>query len=160
MQSLITFISSIFVRVKKRHDRTRVQIVKFVRNGKKVIQKVLRHVGAATSEEQLRQLKQLGQLIIEEIRQSASTQSNLFSPKQFAALIKQNRHARKRPVPPSVRLANCREESRICVGVREVMGEMYLLLGWQRLLGARRMSASRIIEELVLARIAQPLLQL
>ncbi len=134
-----------------------MQIVKSVRNDNKVRQEVLRHVGTATSEEKLRQLKQLGRLIIEEIRQSESTPSHLFSPKQFTTLIEQNRHARNRPVPPSVRLANCREESRICVGVREVMGEMYRLLGWQRLLGARRMSANRIIEELVLARIAQPL---
>ena len=42
-------------------------------------------------------------------------------------------------------------------GFGEVMAEMYRLLGWEQLFGARRIKANRIIQELVLARIAQPL---
>ncbi len=42
-------------------------------------------------------------------------------------------------------------------GIREAFGNLYSALGWDRLCGARRMSANRIIKELVLARLAQPL---
>ena len=146
-----------FVRTKKFTDRTVLQIVKSVREGNKVRQKVVRHVGTATSEEQLIQLNRFGQLIIEEMQQADSAQTHLFTPKQYAELLEQNRNARQQPVPDRVRLKNCREESRIALGLREVMAEMYRLLGWEQLLGARRIKANRIIQELVMARIAQPL---
>ena len=146
-----------FVRTKKFTDRTVLQIVKSVRDGNKVRQKVVRHVGTATSEEQLIQLSKFGQLIIEEMKQADSAQTHLFTPKQYAELLEQNRNARQKPVPERVKLKNCREESRIALGLREVMAQMYRLLGWEHLLGARRIKANRILQELVLARIAQPL---
>ena len=49
-----------FVRTKKFTDRNVLQIVKSVCDGDKVRQKVVRHVGTATSEEQLFQLKRFG----------------------------------------------------------------------------------------------------
>ena len=61
------------------------------------------------------------------------------------------------PAPFGTDLADCREESRVVVGVREAFGAVYDLLGWDRLFGARRASANRIVKELVLARIARPL---
>ena len=66
-----------FVRTKKFTDRTVLQIVKSVRDGNKVRQKVVRHVGTATSEEQLIQLSKFGQLIIEEMKQADSAQTHL-----------------------------------------------------------------------------------
>ena len=146
-----------FVRTKKFTDRTVLQIVKSVRDGNKVRQKVVRHVGTATSEEQLIQLSKFGQLIIEEMKQADSAQTHLFTPKQYAELLEQNRNARQKPVPERVKLKHCREESRIALGLREVMAEIYRLLGWEQLLGGRRIKANRILQELVLARIAQPL---
>ena len=57
-----------FVRHKKlSENRTKVQVVKSVREGNKVKQKVLCHVGTATSQAQLDQLQTLGRLIIKEI---------------------------------------------------------------------------------------------
>lgn len=152
-----SIITTMFVRQKKLPNRTLVQIVKSIRDGDKIRQKMVRHVGTARSDAQLEQLLLLGQIMVEELRSSESAQQFIFSPKQYAELALQNRHSRKRPVAADVRLQDCREESRINVGFREAMGEMYRLMGWQRLLGARRMSANRIIEELVIARIAQPL---
>ena len=46
---------------------------------------------------------------------------------------------------------------RVDAGIREVFGGVYASMGWDRLFGARRMSANRIIKELTLARLAQPL---
>ncbi len=137
--------------------RTKVQIVKSVRNGDRVRQRVLRHVGTATSEAQLERPEGLARLIIEEIRQKDSGQQALFSPKRFADLIGSSRRAARDPEPLGVDLADCREESRVTVGVREAFGVVYAHFGWDHLFGARRMSANRIIRELALARIAQPL---
>ncbi len=52
--------------------RTKVQIVRSVRNGDRVRQRVLRHVGTATSEAQLERPEGLARLIIEEIRRKDS----------------------------------------------------------------------------------------
>ena len=136
--------------------RTKVQIVKSVRNGDKVRQRVVRHVGTASSDAQLESLESLGRLIIEEIRLADSGQQSLFTPKAFADLAEQSRRAPPDPGPFGVDLADCREEARIAIGVREAFGEVYAGLGWDRLFGARRMSANRNIREMVLARIARP----
>jgi len=145
-----------FVRTKFDADRnrTRVQIVQSVRDGQKVRQRIVRHVGIATSDLQLDSLRQLARVIMEEIRQSASPQQELIAPKQYADLLEQGK--RERPGRLGVDLGECREESRLSVGVREVFGALYTHLGWDRVLGARRMSANRILKELVLARLVQP----
>ncbi len=122
-------------------------------------QRVLRHVGTATSAAQLEQLEQLEQLahvVLEELTREASPQTSLFSVKEVADLLHQARRARPTGEPLGIDLADCREESRVAIGVREAFGAVYTHVGWDRLLGARRQSANRIIKELVLARIAQP----
>ena len=145
-----------FVRTKTQGERTRVQVVKSVRINGQPRQRVVRHVGTATSEAQLRHLRQMGRVIIEELQQEESPQRHLFSPREYAELYEQAR--RPRPVQPfEADLSECREEARVSVGLREAFEQMYRHLGWERLLGARRMSANRIIKELVLARVAQPL---
>ena len=146
-----------FIRHKKlSENRTKVQVVKSVREGNKVKQKVLRHVGTATSQAQLEQLETLGRLIIQEIKLSDGGQAALFTAKQFADLAEQSRQAKQDPDPFDVDLSHCREDARVAVGVREAFGEVYRQFGWDRLLGARRASANRYIKEMVLARIAQP----
>ena len=147
-----------FVRRKKLPgDRVKVQVVKSVRSGGKVRQRVLRHVGTATSAAQLEQLEGLARLVIEEMRDADGSRTALFSPKEFVDLLEQSRRAARDPAPFGTDLADCREESRVVVGVREAFGAIYDLLGWDRLFGARRASANRIVKELVLARIARPL---
>ena len=147
-----------FIRRKKLgENRTKVQIVKSVRDGARVRQRVLRHVGTATSEAQLERLEGLARLILEEIVGKESPQSALFSPNEFSDLLAQSRRARPDPEPFGVDLSECREESRVAVGVRDAFGAVYARLGWDRLFGARRPSANRLIRELVLARVAQPL---
>ena len=147
-----------FVRRKKLPgDRVKVQVVKAVRSGGKVRQRVLRHVGTATSAAQLEQLEGLARLVIEEMRDADGSRTALFSPKEFVDLLEQSRRAVRDPAPFGTDLADCREESRVVVGVREAFGAVYDLLGWDRLFGARRASANRIVKELVLARIARPL---
>ena len=60
------------------------------------------------------------------------------------------------PDPFGVDLADCREDHRVGIGVRQAFGAVYDRLGWEGLFGSRRGSASRMIREMVLARIARP----
>ena len=71
---------------------------------------------------------------------------------RFASLLNVQSRAEKL----EVYLDDCREEARLSLGLRDVMGTIYDQLGWSSLLGARRKSANRIVRELVLARLSQP----
>ena len=129
-------------------DRWRVQIVQSYRDGKKVRQKIIRHVGTAGSAAQLTRLMELGEVIKEEITQQSNPQQELFTPKQYGDLLSQCRRGRTAS-RLGVDVGQCREHNRLSVGVREAFGQLYSNLGWDRLLGARRDSANRIIKELV-----------
>ena len=146
-----------FIRTK--HDperkRTRIQIVQSVRTGQKVRQKVVRHVGIAHNDTEVADLKRLAGRIMEELRASQSPQMELFTPTEYADLATLVRTA-PRPEKLNVDLGECREESRLSLGLRDVMGEVYSGLGWNGLLGTRRKSSDRILRELVLARLSQP----
>ncbi len=146
-----------FIRTK--HDperkRTRIQIVQSVRTGQKVRQKVVRHVGIAHNDTEVEDLKRLAGRIMEELRTAQSPQMELFTPTEYADLATLVRTA-PRPEKLNVDLGECREESRLSLGLRDVMGEVYSGLGWNGLLGTRRKSSDRILRELVLARLSQP----
>lgn len=146
-----------FIRTK--HDpklnRTRVQIVESVRTGSKVRQKILRHVGVAHNDSEIEDIKRLAGRIMEQLRIDRSPQMELFTPTEYAdlqALV----HRAPRPDKLGVDLADCREETRVSLGLRDVMGTMYDQLGWGQLPGTARKSANRIVKELVMARIAHP----
>ena len=145
--------------VRKKFDaarnRYRVQIVQSFRDGKKVRQKIIRHVGTAPGGDQLAKLMELGEFIKEDLRQQSNPQQELFTPKQYADLLSQRRRNCK-AAHLGVDLGQCREQNRLNIGVREAFGRLYSCMGWDRLLGSRKASANRIIKELVLARIAQP----
>ncbi len=146
-----------FIRTK--HDaklnRTRIQIVESVRTGSKVRQKILRHVGVAHNDSEIEDIKRLAGRLMEQLRIDRSPQMELFTPTEYADLQALVRRA-PRPDKLGVDLAECREEARVSLGLRDVMGTMYDQLGWGALLGAARKSANRIVKELVMARIAQP----
>ncbi len=83
-----------FIRTKTTpYNKTKVQIVRSVREDGKVRQKMVRHVGTAGSDEELCQLRVLGQTIIERLRQTASPQQSLLTPKQHAELYEHSREA-------------------------------------------------------------------
>ncbi|MCY3879787.1 MAG: hypothetical protein OXF74_11495, partial [Rhodobacteraceae bacterium] len=145
-----------FIRRKKAgEDRTKVQIVKSVRTGDKVRQRVLRHVGTAHGEEELERLEGVAEFILEELKAEDSGTAPLFTPKELADLTLRSRRAAENPEPFGVDVSECRHGGRVDAGIREVFGGVYASMGWDRLFGARRMSANRIIKELTLARLAQ-----
>ena len=147
-----------FVRVKKDADRGRfrVQIVQSVRDGGRVRQKVVRHVGIGRSEAEVEALKGLAKTIMEGILESsAPRRRELFGPRETEGMLALARGS-ARPGRLGVDLAECREESRMSLGVREALGAVYSQLGWDGLLGARRRSACGVVRELALARLSQP----
>ncbi len=147
-----------FIRRKELADgkRTKVQIVRSVRNGNKDIQRVVRHVGTATNAVELEQFEALARFIIEEIKSKQAGDEASLKPKQFVGEAGRPLQADVDSGPFDVDLVECREESRNVVGVREAVGEVYDRIGWDRLFGARQMSANRHIRELVMARVALP----
>ena len=140
------------------NNRVKVQIAKSIRDGKKVRQKIVRHVGTAHDDNELQRFEGLARTIINDLRdKSRGCENTLFTPKQYAELGNLSRQAGDHPVPDHVKLAGCREMARAQVGVREVFGEVYRSLGWNNVGGPGRSGGNRLIKEMVLARIAHPL---
>ena len=97
-------------------DRTRVQIVESVRTGKKVRQKILRHVGTAHNESELETIKRLAGQLMDQLRADRTPQMELFTPTEYSVL--QNLvHKAPRSEKLEVYLDDCREEARLS-GVR------------------------------------------
>ena len=150
-------IRRIFIRTK--HDpklnRTRVRIVESVRTGKKVRRKILRHVGVAHNDGEIEVIKRSARQLMEQLRADQTPRMELFSPAEYADLREVVRKV-PRPEKLDVDPGDCREETRLSLGLRDVMGTVYDRLGWSSLPGARRKSANRIVRELVMARLSQP----
>lgn len=132
---------------------TSIQIVESRRQGKKVRQRVVEHVGSDTDEVRIAGLELWARQRIAELDGTIG-QMELFTPAEYERLAIQ---VRTQPRPDfDLRVTDYREDARLALGLREVMGKMYSLLGWDRLLGSRRMSSNRIVKALVMARLIKP----
>lgn len=164
-----------FVRVTRTPNSPRqsVKVVASVRDGLKVRQVMLHHVGIASSEDEVEKLKQLGREFIaqEQLRQEReSKQGLLFAQESVeerqAALDaletrKQDKKGRKpnqtlQDVAPDtvIALADLVEERRTIEGIHDVAGAVYDRLGYQTLL-PRKKDQERL-KDLVLMRLADP----
>lgn len=146
-----------FIRVKTipgRADEKSVQLVESVRDGKKVRQHILRHLGVAKSEAQLEKLKEFGEVVKAEIQ--CERRLSLIPPKDLADLaIAAGKTGGKEG--PLVAVEKAREERRIVTGVHEAYGAVYRQLGFDGLLPVgRSRSARETLRRIVLARIANP----
>ena len=146
-----------FVRIKTTPNSPRrsVQLVEGVRDGGKVRQRIVRHIGVAMDEDELERLRQLGEYVkakLEDERQPA-----LFAPEKIAEqVIRLGRQGDGKQELP-VDLKQLEEEQRLVTGVHEVYGEMYRLLGLDALLPRSRYRASHdALFHVVMARIANP----
>ena len=125
-----------------------------MRTGKKVRQKILRHVGVAHNDGEIEVIKRSARQLMEKLRADRTPLKELFSPTEYADLEEVVRKA-PRLENLDVDPGDCREETRLSLGLRDVMGTVYDQLGWSSLPGARRKSANRIVRELVMARLSQ-----
>ena len=146
-----------FIRVKTTPNSPRksVQIVESFREGKKVRQRIVRHVGIAMDADEESALRQLAEHI--KARMLHKRRPGLFPPEQVAEMaIEAGRNSRRKRLPVED-LSRLREEHRIITGIHEVYGRIYRELGLDLVLpaGRQRMS-NRVLYHTVMARIANP----
>lgn len=145
-----------FVRVKTTPNSPRksVQLVESVRDGAKVKQKIVRHIGIAMDDDELRRLKDLAEVV--KAKMQNQHQANLFAPEEAAKQVIEAK-TKDDDKPLNVNLKQLREEQRVIQGIHEVYGEVYRQLGFDSLLPASRYRASNeALFHSVLARIANP----
>ena len=149
-----------FIRVKSTPNSPRksVQIVESFRQGKKVKQRIVRHIGIAHDDEELRRLREFAEFV--KARILHRRRRSLIPPDETAELvIRANRkladEEEHSPLPLDFR--DCREEERLVTGIHEIYGRIYRELGFDRVLSVRRQRVShRVLYHTVMARIANP----
>ena len=145
-----------FLRVKKTPgtDRKAVQLVESVRSGKKVSQRIVRHIGVARSDAQLERVMELGEVVKAEVE--CERQPSLLAPEDLAAMAIKARRAGARK-GPQVTIQKTRKAGRVATGVHEAYGAVYRQLGFDGLLPTgRNRSARKALQHTVMARIANP----
>jgi len=148
-----------FVRVKTSPNSPKksVQIVQSVRNGKKVSQKIVRHVGTALDDFELEKLKELAEFYKANLEAEANP--TLFSPETIAEMAINARKSKEVDDKPlNVNLKNLREEARVVTGIHEVYGQIYKDLGFDKVIKKpqRNVAANKNLFNIVMARIANP----
>lgn len=149
-----------FVRIKSTPNSPRksVQIVESIRDGDKVRQKILRHVGIAMDEDELIKLKELAQYI--KAKLEAEHQPSLFSPEDVTEQVLKSQSSKQHISQKelTVDLQNLQEEQRVVMGIHEVYGRLFDELDFGSVIGnpKRNQTAADIFRHIVLARIANP----
>lgn len=151
-----------FIRVKtsKNSPRRTVQIVENRRQGDKTIQKTIRYLGVAESEEELILLKQLAETIKSDLENKA--QPSLFAPEELDKMKQQSMEINKLKELNAdlgnfdVNLTGIKEESRVIDGIHEAYGSLFGQLELDHIFGSRRKRSGEIFKEIVLARLASP----
>ncbi|MBU1657420.1 MAG: IS1634 family transposase [Candidatus Omnitrophica bacterium] len=126
-----------------------------VRKADRVSQKIVRHVGIAHDEQELKQLMDLAESI--KIKLEADNQYLLFGPEEIARMrTKDSKHEREEDY--KVNLKNLKEEQRVVSGMHDIYGSLFDNLGYKSIIKnpARYKSCVKIFKDIVLARIANP----
>jgi transposase len=151
--------------------RKSVKVVESVREGFKVKQKMVLHVGIATDESEIKKLKQIGQEFIaqEQLRrEGTSPQANLFdvqTAEERLEYIKNNLVMKKRGRKPLTKLENVTsddkisladlvEDKRIIEGIHDIAGHVYKKMGYESLPLSKK--DAELLKDLVLMRLANP----
>ena len=144
-----------FVRVKTTPNSPRksVQIVESVRDGTKIKQRIVRYVGIAMDDQELKKMVELAEHIKSKIEHEHTP--TLFGAEEMAEQAIKAKNAQKSSNENlNVNLKNLVEEQRSVVGIHEIYGEIYKELGFETVL--KKSSSSEILKHIVMARIANP----
>jgi len=145
-----------FVRIKTSPNSKgkSVQIVQSVRRGSSVVQKIVRHVGMAYDEDELKSLKDLAQSIKEKLE--AGGQQFLFKPEDIVTLSKPQKIYDSKDY--NVNLGDLFEEQRLVAGIHEAYGKLFDDLGYAKVIRnpLRNKALTEVFKNIVLARIANP----
>lgn len=143
-----------FIRIKDRpNGKKSIQIVESYRRADKVSQKIIRHIGQATNNQEEEELKRLAESILVEIENQRQPALPLFSPEDFYAKPKL-----KQETGDSVKIKDLREEQRVIEGIGEIFGKLYDDMGLHDTLGKAQAEKvwNEILKACVIARLANP----
>lgn len=146
-----------FIRLKKSSSgKTKVQLCEAVREGKKVRQIIVRHVGVARDNKHLEELKRLALLIKSQIKEEREgpflfTIDRLEKEKENHknCEITKDKESKKELINPD----NLTEETRTVEGFHDIFGPIFDSLGFNTILSKKK---SEVLKHLILARIANP----
>lgn len=153
-----------FIRVKPtaHPHKNKVQICESIRQGSKVKQVIVRHVGVSQSESELEELKRLAKTLIAQIEEERKgpflfSMENLSDQKPDELFLdvtaKKNEEPKEASEALVVDLNDLSEQKRIVEGFHDVFGYLFNSLGFNSILAKKK---SEVLRELVLARIAKP----
>jgi len=145
-----------FVRVKTSPNSKgkSVQIVQSVRRGSSITQKIVRHVGMAYDEDELKSLKDMADSI--RLKLEAGAQQFLFKPEDIVSLLKPQKIYDRSDY--NVNLDDLFEEQRLVRGIHEAYGKLFDDLGYAKVIRnpLRNKALTEVFKNIVLARIANP----
>lgn len=145
-----------FVRIKtsKNSPKKAVQIVESFRTGTKVKQRIVRHVGTAFDDSEVKKLREVAEFIKAKLETVA--QPTLFTPETLTELAIAARNKEPNQEIQNVNITDLREEQRIILGIHEIYGKVFDELGFNNLVSRRKVAAQRNLFHTVMARIANP----
>lgn len=146
-----------FIRVKSTPNSPRlsVQIVENVRDGVKVKQKIVRHVGIAANDDELKRLKDVAEFVKANLEHEK--EPYLFAPETMAELAIEGRK-NKEEVPGNVKLKDVETVQDVVTGIHDIYGEVYQELGFDKVIPrpASHENALNKLFHIVMGRIAAP----
>jgi transposase len=153
-----------FIRVKPtaKPNKKKVQICESIRQGEKVKQVIVQHVGISQNEEELESLKNLAKVIINKILEERQgpflfhmEDIEELSPSEervpSANSIKEPNLQKEKNL--IVDLEDLSEQQRLVEGFHDVFGKLFNSCGFHQILNKKK---SEVLKNLVLARIASP----
>lgn len=146
-----------FVRVKTSPNSAgkSVQIVQSLRKGERVTQRIVRHVGMAYDDDEVKKLKLLAESI--KLKLEAGGQQFLFKPEEIVKLSDSGKKYKEQDYIVNVK--NLTEEQRLVSGIHDAYGKLFYDLGYDKVIKrpSRNKATVDILKNVVLARIANPI---
>lgn len=160
-----------FIRIKTtpKSPRKSVQIVESKRIDGKVKQRIVKHVGIASSDEELEELKLLAAKFKSELQSTG--QLTLYTPQELERLELKEQSKQKsnnkdnsngneqiNRADYDVNLLDLIEEDRITKGIHDIYGKLYDELNFKTIIDkySKNEASCKALKEIVLARVANP----
>lgn len=144
-----------YIRVKssKLSPRQSVQIVRAVREGKRVIQQIVQHVGIAHDEVQLEELKSLAQKLIWEIEEREQASLPGMSPLDAPEMWERDVSGKDGP-----EFGDLRNVEQITEGPKEVVENLFSSLGLEGIFGVstRGLGRTNVLKNCLACALANP----
>lgn len=145
-----------YIRTKtsKNSPRKSVQIVESVRQGDRVIQRIVRHIGVAEDEAHLEELRKLAIVVMAEEK---ANRQLLFDKEEKVKLFVEE-YERQLKEKEMVDVAGLSYRERVVEGYEEVYGKLFSDLGFRGIFGDsdRGRGNTNLLERMVVARLAEP----